>query len=235
MYKLGLLDCPWAYDNRQQNDPARGGITYPTLTMKELYDIPIGNAFEKDSILIVWVTHPKLMDTYYSSKEKVGGVKSAAEYNPLSIIRQWGFRPITTLFTWIKLNRNAVIRPYGNSDFGFTEDTDDAYDHIAMSDLYSGLGRYTNSNTELAIVARKGKGLPRVQKNVKQLIFAPIGSHSAKPAIQYHRIERLYGNVSRVELFARKQNPPPMGWDATGLDFDGQDIHEWIKQYDTTV
>ena len=194
LYKLGLVDAPWKYDNMQQNDPKRGGITYPTLTMKELYDIPLGNAFDKDSILVVWVTHPKLMDSFYE------------KYNPLSIIGSWGFRPVTTLFTWVKLNKSGI---------GY----------------YSGLGRYTNSNTELAIVARKGKGLPRVNKNVKQLIFAPIGDHSSKPKEQYERLFSLYGDIPRVELFARDSNPPPSGWDATGLDYDRVDIREWIEQY----
>ena len=205
-YDLLLADPPWTYDNKQQNDPSRGGITYPVLTMKELYDLPMYKAAADNSILVMWITHPKLMDTYYSSKEKVSGVKNAAEYNPLSIIRQWGFRPITTLFVWVKLNKSGV---------GY----------------YSGLGRYTNSNTELAIVARRGKGLPRIDKTVKQLIFASIGDHSAKPAEQYDRLDRLYGDVPRLELFARKQNPPPTGWDATGLDYDGIDIKEWIQQY----
>lgn len=227
-YKLGLIDCPWLYDNKQQNDPKRGGITYPTLTMKELYDIPMGRAFDKDSVIIVWVTHPKLMDTYYSSKEKVGGIKSNAAYNPLSIIRQWGFRPITTLFVWVKLNPNARK----NLPFGI-ESEDWPYYH--KNDFYSGLGRYTNSNTELAIVARKGKGLPRVEKNVKQLIFAPISDHSSKPQEQYNRIERLYGEMKpceRVEIFARKENPPPDTWSATGLDwYPSEDIRDWIKQY----
>jgi len=207
-YSLILADPPWTYDNKQQNDPSRGGITYPVLTMKELYDLPMYKAAANNSILVMWVTHPKLMDTYYSSKEKVSGVKNDAEYNPLSIIRQWGFRPITTLFVWVKLNKSGV---------GY----------------YSGLGRYTNSNTELAIVARRGKGLPRIDKTVKQLIIEPISDHSAKPAEQYNRLDRLYGDVPRIELFARKQNPPPNTWDATGLDYDGIDIQEWIKQYDT--
>jgi len=205
-YDLLLADPPWTYDNKQQNDPSRGGITYPVLTMKELYDLPMYKAANDNSILVMWVTHPKLMDTYYSPKEKINGVKNAAEYNPLSIIRQWGFRPITTLFVWVKLNKSGV---------GY----------------YSGLGRYTNSNTELAIVARRGKGLPRIDKTVKQLIFAAISDHSAKPAEQYDRLERLYGDVPRLELFARKQNPPPNTWDATGLDYDGINIQEWIKQY----
>lgn len=194
-YKLGLLDCPWQYDNKQQNDPARGGITYPTLTMKELYDIPIGNAFEKDSLLVSWVTFPKLMDEYYE------------EYSPLSIIRKWGFRPVTALFVWVKTNKSS-------------------------NGFYSGLGRYTNSNVEIAIIARRGKMLERLDKTVKQLIFAPIGAHSAKPREQYDRLYRLFGDVPRVELFARASNPPPKGWNATGLEYDGVDIRDWIKHYD---
>lgn len=222
-FKQGLVDCPWLYDNRQQNDPKRGGIIYPQLTMYELYNLPIGNAFADDSILFYWVTLPKLMDTYYSSKEKVGGVRNKSEYNPLSILRNWGFRPVTAAFVWVKLNPKANV----------------LFDHtgpsIRLDDLYSGLGQYTNSNVELCIVARKGKGLPRIAKNVKQLIFSPIGEHSAKPQEQYNRIDKLYGPMDateRIELFARKQNPPPSTWSATGLDYDGVDIREWIRQWD---
>lgn len=215
-YKLGLLDPPWTYDNKQQNDPKRGGIIYPTLTMKELYDIPIGNAFDKDSLIVVWVTAPKLMDEYYE------------KYNPISIIRNWGFRPITFIFTWIKLNRNArKSLPFD------IQDQDWPWYH--KDNFYSGLGRYTNSNSEYAIVARKGKGLPRIAKDVKQLIIAPIGIHSAKPKEQYDRLDRLYGNVPRVELFARSINAPPIEWDAVGLEYEPSvDIKDWIKQYDIT-
>jgi site-specific DNA-methyltransferase (adenine-specific) len=194
-YELGLLDPSWEYDNKQQNDPKRGGITYDTLSMEELYNIPLGNAFADNSILVTWVTAPKLMDEYYE------------KYNPISIIRNWGFRPVTFLFVWVKLNKSGT---------GY----------------YSGLGRYTNSNAEYAIVARKGKGLKRLDKSVKQLIVEPIGVHSAKPQEQYSRLDRLYGDVKKVELFARDINPPPKGWDSVGLEMTpSTDIREWIKQY----
>lgn len=39
------------------------------------------------------------------------------------------------------------------------------------------------------------------------------GRHSAKPVEAYERIERLFGNVSRVELFARCNR---QGWSAFG-------------------
>lgn len=204
-YKLGLLDPPWEYDNKQKNDPARGGITYPTMSMEELYNIPLGNAFEEDSSLVVWVTFPKLMDTYYE------------KYSPLSIIRNWGYRPVTALFVWIKTNKKATIP--------LEEDLDD------FNEFYSGLGRYTNSNAEIAVIARRGKALDRLDKSVKQLIISPIRGHSEKPREQYSRLERLFGNIPRVELFARKQNPPPEGWDATGLDYNGENIHNWIERF----
>ena len=238
LYDVILCDAPWTYDNAQQNDPKRGGITYDTMTMQELHDLPMHKCMKPNSIMFFWVTLPKLVDSYYSSKEKVGGIKSNIE-NPLSIIHAWGFRPVTAAFVWVKLTKNGYIHPYDTLDFGenepyWEEDKRDAncYDHIKISELYSGLGRYTNSNVELCLVCRRGKGLPRVAKNVKQVIFAPIGEHSAKPQIQYERIHRLYGDVNYLEIFARKQNPPPVYYDAVGLDWEpSTDIREWIKQY----
>lgn len=216
-YSLILADPCWKYDNMQQNDPKRGGISYAVMSMDELAAIPIYKAAEDNSILVCWTTMPKLMDGYYEHK------------GPLEVIRAWGFRPITALFVWVKLNKHGAIQPYGTLDFGWSTD-----EYIKTKDFYSGLGRYTNSNVEIAIVARRGKGLERLQKNVKQLIFAPIREHSAKPRIQYDRLHRLYGtDISRVELFARESNKPPDGWDCVGLDCNPSiDIREWIKQYE---
>lgn len=210
-YDVLLSDCPWEYDNRQTNDPKRGGITYPILSMNELAALPMYKAMNDNSILIYWVTFPKLIDRHYKGSHK---------HNPLSIIDAWGFTPVTALFIWIKTNKKGAAI--------YEDDNLEVYDNY-----YSGLGRYTNSNAEVAIVARRGKGLPRMAKNVKQLIFAPIGIHSAKPSEQYNRIDQLYGNdIQKLEIFARKVNPPPNHYDATGLDYDGIDIKDWIKQYE---
>lgn len=204
-YSLILLDPPWKYDNQQQNDPARGGITYNSMTMEQLYHLPLTNIASNDSMLVCWVTFPKLMDQYYE------------KYDPLAIIRNWGFKPLTALFIWIKTNKRGAL-------------TNDDTDLREYDDYYSGLGRYTNSNAEMAIVARRGKALERLDKSVKQLMIAPIGKHSAKPQEQYNRLHRLWGDVPRIELFARKDNPPPKGWDATGLEYDGVDIKDYLTK-----
>jgi N6-adenosine-specific RNA methylase IME4 len=203
MYDIILADPPWQYDNQQQNDPARGGLTYPYLSMKDLCELPVSNIAADNSLLFCWVTFPKLCDKYYE------------KYDPLEMIRAWGFRPLTAAFVWVKTNKNASI-PDELEDF---------------DNWYSGLGRYTNSNVEFCIVARRGKALERSAKNVKQLIVAPIGRHSAKPKEQYQRIEALYPNKKYIELFARKINPPPSHWDATGKDFDGKDIRDFLNEW----
>lgn len=210
-YAFGVIDPPWGYANKQENDPKRGGITYPTLRMDELYHLPIGNIFQSDATIVVWVTSPKLVDQHYE------------EYDPISVIRAWGFKPATIGFVWVKTYKRAVV-------------TDDIED-ISTEDFYSGLGRYTNSNIELAIIARRGKALERVNKNVKQVIIAPINGHSEKPQEQYDRYNKLWGiednNISAIELFARKQNPPPSHYDAVGLDWSPSiDIRDFLKEYE---
>ncbi|RDT47348.1 DNA methyltransferase, partial [Escherichia coli] len=40
-----------------------------------------------------------------------------------------------------------------------------------------------------------------------------LGEHSEKPAEARHRLERLYGDVPRIELFSRRSVP---GWDHWG-------------------
>lgn len=208
MYDVILADCPWEYDNQQQNDPARGGITYPPLSMQSLAELPVYKIANENSILFFWATFPKLCDKYYE------------KYDPLEVIRTWGFRPVTAAFIWIKTNKKGQA----------------IYEEASLleyTNWYSGLGRYTNSNAEVCFVARRGKGLERSAKNVKQLIFAPISDHSAKPREQYARIEALYPNKRYIELFARKINPPPSNWDAVGLDWTPpMDIRDFLKNYE---
>ncbi len=210
-YQFIVADCPFEYDNKQQNDPARGGIQYPQMSMQDLYNLPVRDITDENCMLAFWVMMPKLVDQYYE------------KYDPISIIRAWGFRPVTVGFVWVKTNRRGAL----------IEDNTVLLDY---DDYYSGMGRYTNSNVECVIIGRKGKALERVNKNVKQLIFAPIGNHSEKPQEQYERYNKLWSiedkNIPAIELFARKQNPPPKHYDGVGLDWQpSTDIRDFLKGY----
>lgn len=105
----------------------------------------------------------------------------------LETIKAWGFKYKTCAFTWVKKN------PKG-------------------SGIYSGLGHWTNGNAELCLLATKGHP-KRVNKSVKQIVLAPRGRHSEKPAEVRERITMLIGDLPRIELFARQAVD---GWDCWG-------------------
>ncbi len=109
------------------------------------------------------------------------------------VIKAWDFRFKTVGFYWVKEN-------------------------IKSAGFFTGLGYYTRANPEQCLLATRGAGLKRTDRSVQRLIVAPRGRHSEKPAEAYRRIERLFGHVSRVELFARNRRA---GWDVFGNQVEG--------------
>lgn len=116
------------------------------------------------------------------------------------IIKAWGFKYITCAFCWVKLNPKGI-------------------------GIYSGLGHYTNQNAELCLFCKKGHP-KRIIKNIKQIQMYPRGRHSAKPPEIRNEIVKLMGDLPRIELFAREKCE---GWVSLGMDIDGLDIRESLK------
>ena len=75
------------------------------------------------------------------------------------------------------------------------------------------MGYYTRANNEICLLATKGKPLKRISKSVRQVVFSKIREHSRKPDEVRERIVELFGNLPRIELFARQQVE---GWDCWG-------------------
>lgn len=86
-----------------------------------------------------------------------------------------------------------------------------------------------NSNPEMCLLATRGKRAPKTQdRGVRQLLVAPRGQHSQKPAEARRRIERLFSGPY-YELFARSTAP---GWSCDGnqvglLDNGKVDTRRW--------
>lgn len=108
----------------------------------------------------------------------------------LEVMDAWGFRYVTKAFTWVKLNKDGTP--------------------------FFGLGHYTRGNPEDCLLGMRGR-LPRKDNSVPQLIMAPRQEHSRKPDEARVRIERLFGPLPRVELFARQA---VTGWDRWGNEVD---------------
>lgn len=108
----------------------------------------------------------------------------------------WGFTYKTVAITWIKKNKNN-------------------------DKLFVGMGYYTRANAEIVLLFTRGKPLKRVCKNVEQVLISKRGKHSKKPVEIRNRIVRLFGELPRVEIFARNgdgffEDSQFLGWDVFG-------------------
>lgn len=107
----------------------------------------------------------------------------------LDLVKSWGFkvRHMNGL-VWNKLTKNKLP--------------------------FFGMGHYTRAGMESAIIATKGKPSEIVKSHsVRQVRSVVVGKHSAKPVEFYSDIELLFGDVPRIELFARNERD---GWDSFG-------------------
>jgi N6-adenosine-specific RNA methylase IME4 len=69
---------------------------------------------------------------------------------------------------------------------------------------------------ELVLAAsteKRGRPLPLSSEAICQTVFAPKGQHSQKPDEVQQRIEQMYPEASKLELFARRERP---GWASVG-------------------
>lgn len=110
----------------------------------------------------------------------------------LKLLKAWGFKFKTVAFTWVKTNANGSI--------------------------YMGMGRHTRANAEICLLGTRGRGVPRINASIYNTQLHPRGKHSEKPAKFADDIIRLYGlNMSRLEMFARKEKPH---WDVWGNEVE---------------
>lgn len=122
----------------------------------------------------------------------------------LAVMKAWGFEYKTCAFTWVKTNKNND-KPF------------------------FGIGYYTKSNAELCLLGIKGKMKP-ISNSVSQIIISPREEHSKKPDIVRDRIVQLFGDVDKLELFARQETA---NWKSLGNGIDGTDIKDSLKSLTT--
>ena len=119
----------------------------------------------------------------------------------LQLFEHWGFKLVGEAFNWVKTNPKS-----GTPFFG--------------------IGYYTKSGSEKCYLGIKGKMKP-VSNYVSSTIIAPREAHSKKPDIVRDKIVELFGDLPRVELFARQNYE---GWDAIGNQLNGIDLRDFIGE-----
>ncbi len=106
----------------------------------------------------------------------------------IATIESWGFKYITIVFIWEKKTKTGKT--------------------------VANLGAWTMKNYEICLLGTKG-GMLKHKKvnNIYQKVEAERTKHSKKPEEVRKRIELLFGDLPRIELFARQKTE---GWDVWG-------------------
>ncbi len=127
-----------------------------------------------------------------AEKDSILLIWCTGPHNPsaIDVIKAWGFEYTTWQYNWLKRNKN-------------------------IHSFHRGYGHYTGSNTEICLIAKKGKGLPVLRHDIEQIYDGPVTEHSEKPDVFRQRTVQMFGDVPRIELFARTKIH---GWDVWGDD-----------------
>jgi N6-adenosine-specific RNA methylase IME4 len=134
-----------------------------------------------------WIRHLPIKDLVAEDAGLALWVYGPMLPEAFDVMDSCGFHYKSDLFTWEKVT--------GAGDPAF------------------GTGYYTRKSTEQLLYATRGRGLRRIDRSVPQCVRAPRREHSCKPDEVIEGLERLFGPVRRLELFARRQRP---GWEAWG-------------------
>lgn len=113
----------------------------------------------------------------------------------IKLFDYWGFRYRTLGFSWIKTNSKN-----GKPFFG--------------------VGYYAKSNCEICLMGMKGQLKP-ISNKVSSVIISPRREHSKKPDEVRNKIVELFGDLPRIELFAREKVE---GWASWGNEIESDII-----------
>ena len=117
---------------------------------------------------------------------------SSQPQEALDLCRAWGFTVKNANgFVWNKTTKN------GKPHFG--------------------MGFWTRAGSESALIAVRGKP-QKFSHPVRAVRTSPVTRHSEKPSEFRDDIVELFGDVPRLEMFARTKVP---GWDVYGNEVEG--------------
>lgn len=191
-YQVLLADPPWSYKKYSgKTGHGKANDHYNTMTKKQICDMgeQIKELMAPNAALFLWATPPTIDDAR-------------------EVMSAWGFKYRTFGFTWVKHYAGEVSiedAVFGRDPLIFGED--DKLHKVAL-----GMGSYTRANAEPCLLGIRGK-MPVDDRGVSSIILSERLKHSQKPDEQYARIQRLYPEAKKLELFARRR---VLGWDAWG-------------------
>lgn len=123
----------------------------------------------------------------------------------LRVLEAWGFT-YKQNFVWVKLKKNHKKEANANN-----------YTRVGMGHLF-------RQSHEICLIGVAGKSIYKRLKNRGQrsVMFDLNVKHSRKPDLLHERLELMFPDAERLEIFARRERD---GWTCLGDGIDGVDLN----------
>jgi len=137
----------------------------------------------------------------------------------LDVMNAWGFKH-KQIFVWVKLKKCH-------------REEDDPNNSTRV-----GMGRLFRQSHEIALIGTSGKSVyPLLEDHSQRSVAFDLNQgHSIKPPTLQKRLEVMFPDAEKLELYARR---PRKGWTCLGDAIDGKDIavslHDILSQIPQVV
>ncbi len=201
-FRVIVADPPWSFgDKLKMSDVKRGA------------EANYGTMSTDDIVALPvksWVDQDALLALWVPSSLLTGG---------LQVMREWGFEH-KQIYTWVKTAQHVTDKMGKKGRITEHEGNGLAF----------GMGHHFRGCSEHALIGTRGSPQPqnKAQRNVE---LALSMKHSAKPEGLQERLELMFPDSLKLEMFARRDRP---GWICTGREAPGtygEDINTWIKRH----
>lgn len=225
-FNIIYADPPWSYRQQVGNGvlkKKKGEVHYNSMTIKEICDLglDINRICKKDSVLMLWATMPNLPQAF-------------------AVMHAWGFIYKTCFTTWIKTVKDGSRPSFGVGYY--TRSNAElclmgirgkmaTYKHVIEGEAHR------SPNTMSSVVHTVHDDIPDTFLKLAGITDdSPVlidyrREHSRKPSKVRQMIVQLFGDLPRLELFAREQ---VKGWSVLGNQTSKFNEQEQLsnKKYD---
>jgi N6-adenosine-specific RNA methylase IME4 len=221
-FNIIVADPPWSFnDNLTMSDVKRGAKSqYKSILSKdEILSLPITNISADNAILFLWVPSALLEDG-------------------LTTMKTWGF-DLKQTFVWVKTKPQpekiilSILRTIWKdiSEVKFFHFRKALQNFDLNSFLSFYLGRIFRQTHEIALIGTRGKIYSHLKNHSQRsVLLTSISKHSEKPEEIQDRLELLWPDAKKIELFARRDRN---GWVCLGNECPSskdEDIRESLKK-----
>lgn len=203
-YDLICSDPAWSFSDNLKRMKAKtkrsAQSQYQTMTGAEIAAINVREiANPEHCVLALWVPSTLLP-------------------TGIMVMNSWGF-VLKQTFIWVKTKKNVNKRI--KKLVSQNKDVD-------LNDMLSfGMGRLFRSTHEIALIGTMGKVYSNLANKSQRSVILDINQgHSIKPNLLQDRLELMFPEANKLEMFARRQRS---GWTCIGNAIDGKDINAAVQ------